>query len=572
MLSYALLPVLLVIAAVGAVLALGRGDARRGRLRAIRRIRTVRRRFLRPLLGRLSRAMSLAWTRPIRADVSSQIRRVADQVERTHAAAGAFVAAEQGLSRSLSKLVELSEHRDDRAGYHGPRDGDRQEQGGARRRSGGHGWLTALALALAGAAVAGGNGWLLYRYLLPAVPDLVLIPAEVDAFTIALAFTVLPFLLGAVYLALRGAGAALGLRVLGVVVILLVIGLTAAEAALVVVALEALGIAEPTWWGGVAVSTLLAGSAALLPATSAALAHSAVERLERWASDRERRLAGRSMARQDQLAGRLGITIDDLRSSVETIRAEVRALASEHAGRLLLQPDSAPTVERAGTVLRRLARGVDRGSDTGVVEGQETGRVLGRVIGSLFALLIWLVAAAGALTLATDGLRHGAEVGFTLPMTAGAFAATAALLLGGLFARKVMFAPGIRLGSGGRALLVLLLVVGTAALAATLAPLMAATEGSYFQGQPLIAGAWLGLLVLVAAAASIQLAEGVGSAAGVVTWMLAGAASVILILLDLGLAGLDRCLGGARRPTERARLRTQHAPRAVALGGGPRAR
>src|SRR5690606_28162127 len=142
---------------------------------------------------------------------------------------------------------------------------------------------------------------------------------------------------------------------LAAIVVVLVVLLAALEAGAAVVALETRGLAQLTWWGGIAVATLLGGAAALLPPTVAAVAHAAIERLDRWVAARERRAAGRAVAQQDRLAGRLAGPVDAVVAAVESLQAEVRALGSEPAGRLLLHPGDGPTVERAGSVLRRLA-------------------------------------------------------------------------------------------------------------------------------------------------------------------------------------------------------------------------
>lgn len=567
MLLPALLSMLLLIAVVGALVAIGKGDPRRGRRRLIRRIRTVRRRRLRPVLARLKHAMDLAWTRPERSAVEFQIRRVADRIERASGAADRFAASEKELSKALSLMEELGPPSwSGSRSAQGPHGGHGEPASGRSREPWhGQGWVAALALALAGVAAAGANGWLLYEHLLPAVADLPLLPAGADALTVAAAFTVLPFLFGLVYFALTVAGRALGLRVLAAVVVLLVVGLTALEAGIVVLALEALGIAAPTWWGGIAVTALLAGSAALLPPTIAALAHASIDRLERWVAARERRMAGRSLNRQNRLTDELGSTMDDMRTAAESLRTEVLALGREPAGRLLLQPEARPTVDRAAAVLRRLARTVDRDVDEEMVTEETSASVLARVAGGLFALVVWFTAAAAALAIAAGGLRLGAAAGFTPAMTAAAFAAIAALLLGGIILRSIFAAPGARFGPGGRVVLVLLLGLATASLAVVLGPLMAAVEGSFFQERPLAAGAWLNLLVLVAAVASTHLGEGIGAAGAVLSWSLAAAGFAAMAMVDLGLAGLDRVLSGIRRSAQTA-ARVRGGRQRVTLG------
>jgi hypothetical protein len=572
LLTVVLLALAFLTASAAALFWIGNGSFHRGKLRTVRRIRTARRRHLDPLRSRLKRTAMLAWSGPVRSSVDRQIRRVADRVERASAGAEQFVAAEHGLLKALAKLEELRPP--EWAETWRPRPSDSQSR--ARRPVRGRGWVSGLVLGLLAVAVAAGNGWLVYQYVVPTLPELYLIPDNVDPLTIGLAFAVLPFLLGLVYYAMRSAGTALGLQALAAVVVLLVLALGAAEGAAVVLALEAIGFVELSWWGGIGVATVLGGTAGLVAPTIAALAHSASDRFDDWMVARERQRADGETARQDQMVGRLRQGLDAMTSGVQTLVAELRALGAEPAGQLILDPGSRPTVERTGAVLRRLAMAVDRDGAGMVADGTAVPQarpadIAIRVLGHLFGLGIWVVAAAGALAIAATGLRTDPETGVTAIMVGSAFAALAALVVGGLVLRVLFASPGVRLGPTGRAIAVLFLGVAILSLAAILAPLTAAADGGVFDGRPLVAGAWLNLMVLVAAMASTQLREGVAAAASVVTWSLAGVARLTLGILDLTLAAVDRLLTGrraARRRPPASRGAARRLPTPGAAAGG----
>lgn len=547
MLMIVLLALALLIASALSLLWIGDGSFRRGKLRALRRIRTVRRRWLGPVRARLKRTARRAWSQPVRSAVDLQVRRVADRVERASAAAERFIAAEQDLGSSLAQLEKLQPP-EWAEGWHSR---SAQPQAPASRPARGAGWASGLLLGLAAAALAVGNGWLMYRYVAPTLPDLYLVAGTVDVLTIGLAFAALPFLLGLVYYAMRSAGSALGLRVLSAVVVLVVLAIGAAEGAAVVLALEAIGFVELSWWGGIGVAAVLGATGALIPPTVAALASSAIGRVDDWMTVRERQRAG-AATRQEPTVGRLRTTLESMTSGVQMLAAELRALRADPAGQLILDPGAAPTVERTGAVLRRLALAVER-DDSGVLTGGASrGDVAGRVVGHLFILTVWTLAVGGALTIVAPALRYDADAGVTALIAGSALAALAALVVGGLLLRVLFASPELKLGRAGRGAWSVLVGLAVLSLSAVLAPLTAAVEGGMFEGQPLAAGAWLNLMVLTAAVASTRLREGVAAAAGVVTWVATGVARLALTLLDAVLALLDRLLGG-RKPSNRHR-------------------
>lgn len=560
MLTTILLAVAFLIASALSVLWIGDGSFRRGKLRTLRRIRTIRRRSLGPVRARLKRTARGAWSQPVRSAIDVQIRRVADRVERASAAAQHFIAAEQGLGGALAHLEKLQPP--EWAETWQPRSAP---QGSPGRPTRGRGWASGLLLGLVAGAMAVGNGWLLYRYVAPTLPDLYLVAGTVDVLTIGLAFAALPFLLGLVYYAMRSAGSALGLRVLSAVVVLVVLAIGAAEGAAVVLALEAIGFVELSWWGGVGVATVAGATAALIPPTIAVLASSGIGRIDDWMTSRELQRAG-AASRQEPTVGRLRDTLESMTSGVQMLAAELRALRADPAGQLILDPGAAPTVERTGAVLRRLALTVER-DDSGVLTGDASGAdVAGRVAGHLFILGVWTLAAAGALTIVAPALRYDADAGVTSLFAGSALAALAALVVGGLLLRALFASPGLKLGRAGRGAWSVLLGVAVLSLAAVLGPLAAAVEGGLFEGQPLAAAAWLNLMVLVAAVASTRLREGVAAAAGVVTWVATAAARLALTLLDVALALLDRLLGG-RKPATRHRAAPRSARRPTPTPG-----
>ena len=179
--------------------------------------------------------------------------------------------------------------------------------------------------------------------------------------TLPVAASSLAFLLGLAYYALRSFEG-LGGQVFRAGAWLLIAMVAAGEGLAVVGALQASGMATPTWWGGTAVAVLLGLSGALVPTVIAALAVAAIETLEHWLSTRSVREARRALRDQVQTSERLTVALGKLETRLKAVREEIVGLAEEDAGRLLLGADAA-TVERAIVVLGRLSRMVESDPD-----------------------------------------------------------------------------------------------------------------------------------------------------------------------------------------------------------------
>ncbi|NIP78960.1 MAG: hypothetical protein GWM90_07075, partial [Gemmatimonadetes bacterium] len=240
--------------------------------------------------------------------------------------------------------------------------------------------------------------------------------------------------------------------------------------------LQVRGLAELTWWGGIAVAALLGGSAALVPAVLAALGYAAIERLEAWMVARERQAARRAVSEQRETAVRLRDALDRMEDRVLTIRAELRALSSEGAGALLLQPADQSSVDRATNILRRLALAVEVDPDSPGEGRLGRGATAFRLLRDTAALLLWLVAATGALSLVLPALVGGSGGDVPGLMAGAVLAALGALMVGGGVLRWILLQPALGSRSGLRAALVLLLGLLAVSLAVALGPLIARSD------------------------------------------------------------------------------------------------
>ncbi|MFP4624187.1 MAG: hypothetical protein ACLFRX_08430, partial [Gemmatimonadota bacterium] len=433
--------------------------------------------------------------------------------------------------------------------------------------------VLAAALALTALVVAGANAWVLYAYIVPALPaPWPFATHGVDGLVVPAAFAGLSFLLGLAYFTLTAPGRKLGLRVLGGLVVLAVAAQAALEAAAVVVALEALNLVDPTWWGGIAAAVLLGGAAALVPPTVASLAHAAIEQLERWVAASQQRAVGRELVERDQIASRVRESLDGLAGAVESIRSEVLALEWEPAGKLLLGSDTG-SVNRLMTVLRRVASSIDDEVDRAWADRPGAAVGTARILADTAVLIAWVAAAGGAAALSSRGLVHAVATSSSVLVTGGTFAALATLIVSGLLLRTAGELGSDPPGPLVRGSSVLLIGLASASFAYALGSL-AAGAGA-FDGQVLLTAAWLNILVLVAAVASVRLREGIGAVASAVTLGLSAAALLVLTAVDGALALLDRALVGLRRQgpfTRRAARRTGAHPATGALGWGRRMR
>lgn len=519
----------ILLAIVGLILGVGRGSWRRGARRLVRRVRTVRRRTLAPALGRLRRVLATAWTRTPRRRVSSQLRRVADRVERVGAASAELVRARTDLSRDLSQLQDIT--------VVGPPPRGGGAPAAARKQSASRDWLVAGAMALAGLVFAAANVWLLTALVLPYLPQSVMVERTI---TIPLAVSSLAFVFGLAYFAL-GSSEAPGSRIFQWATGLLIAMLAAAQGLAVVSALEGRGIATATWWGGIAVAGFLGLAGALIPAIIAASSHASIDRFEKWLTARGVREARTALSRQHETSERLRETLDKMESKVTAIRAELGALAQQGAGRLLLGGDAA-TVERATVVLDRLSRKVETDPDAPAEADLGAVAVGLGLLRDFLALAIWLLAAGFMFVVVLPSLS---ELGAGGPLLSAAIlAGVGVLLVVGAVLRWILAEVPIEKATSLRGALVLVTGLAAVALGAALGP--AATAAGVLETTVLQASGWLVLLVLVGAVASARLREGVSAVGSLLTALFAGAAWTILEATSLLLAGFDVLLTGYR--------------------------
>lgn len=517
--------VVLVLLLVALVLGLGRGSWRRGALRLVRRERTARRRVVAPTLDRLRRVVARAWSRPTYRGLATQLRSIADRVERVALASTEFVRAQRDLTRSLDYLKEISAASMPQSTVQSAR---RNEPGMGR------GWFVALLLALTGLGFAVGNVWLLTEFVIENLPATVRVP---ETMTIPVGASSLAFLLGLAYFALSSLGGVAS-RVFRGLASLVIAMLVVAEGVAIVVALESAGLVTLTWWGGIGVATLLGAAGGLVPAVIAALAHAAIERLESWLTARDTRAARRALTRQRETSNQLGTTLDELESRVTTLRAELKAMTSEALGPLLLEGEEA-SVERTTLVLRRVSRSMEaerRGDPVGT-----SGATL-RLLRDVITLGFWAVVTVATLFVV---LPAAAElwVGVTW-LSAAAVAGVGVLLLSGAILRWILSRPVMTRTDPLRGVLVLLAGLAAVALGTAFGPAVA--RAGVLDASPLQAGAFVVLLVLVGALASARLAEGVSALASLAIALFVGTAWLIVALADLLLVGLDLLLTGAR--------------------------
>lgn len=551
-----MLPILLAVAIVvviaAGILILGEGDWRRGNLRLVRRIRTVRRQQLPPVLHRLARTVAEAWDRPGRQAVASQLRRVASRVELAGAAADGFAHAQREMTRGLDRLRAVA----------GPTDWtDAGPYAPAGYRDG-RGWLAALLLALTAVALGAANAWVLTVHVLPGLPASTWFPLDIPVtFTVSAAVSTLAFLLGLEYYTLTEPGGRD--RAFRMVVAMLIVVIALVEGVATVAALEAMAIAELTWWGGFVVAVLLGGAAGLAPAVLAALGHASIERFEQWSMARDRRAARRAVKQQRETARGLRESLDTMESRVMALRAELTALSSDGAGRLLFEPGESISVERAAKVLRRLAAAVEADPELPAEVQQERGAVASHLIRDWAALVIWVMATGAALSLVLPAIGGGAGTGIPTAMAAGSLAALAALLAGGGILRWILSRiPDT--GTNLRAALVLGLGLAAASFGVALGPAVAGTGILEVGG--VTAAAWLNLVVLVAAVASIRLPEGLRATAALVTVLVAGGMWLLVRLVDVLLKAMDGLLtafggGGPPPPAATAPEEEEEGPR-----------
>jgi hypothetical protein len=535
-----MLPILLAVAMLVAfsagILILGEGDWRRGSLRLVRRIRTVRRQQLPPVLQRLAHAVSGAWDRPARQSVASQLRRVASRVEGAGAAAEGFVRAQQELTRGMDRLRAAAMPADWAEPRSYPPSG--------REMGDGRGWMAALLLVLTAAGLGAANAWVLTVHVLPGLPTSTWFPLDIPVtVTVSAAVSGLAFLLGIEYYALNEARGRD--RLFRTVVAMLIGAIMLAEGATTVASLEALAIVELTWWGGFVVAGLLGGAAALAPAVLAALGHASIERFEQWSIARDRRAARRAVKQQRETARGLRESLGRMESRVMTLRSDLTTLSSEGAGRLLFEPGERLSVERAAKVLRRLAAAVEADPELPAEVQLEGGVVASRLIRDWAALVIWVV------------------TGTSTVLGVGALAGLATLLVGGSILRWILGRiPDT--GTNLRAALVLVLGLAAASFGAALGPAVVRT--GVLDVGVVTAAAWLNLVVLVAALASVRLPEGLRATAALATVLVAGTAWLVVRVFDLLLLGVDGVLtafggGGPPPPPAPTRPVVEEGPR-----------
>ena len=554
-----IIAVVLIAALVAAlVLFLGGGDRRRGRLRLVRRIRSLRRRRLWSLLRRLGRGLGMASQRPGRRSVATQLRRVAQRLEGAHRAGRDFESAQRELAQGVERVRQVVEARSLRS--------ESARRPGTPAGVTTAGLVLGLLIGMAALALAAGNAWLLVRWVTPVVGRVAWFPFTVPAGPVPGAgLAALPLFLGLGYYALLSMRQ-IGGRVLLVLAALVILGLGVLEGGAAVAALNAHGLVAFDWWGAMAVAALLGVAAGLVPPVTAVTAHAAVDRLHGWYLGRERRASARVATAQYRAANDLPGVLERMERSLGVVQAELSALAMAGAGRLLLHPGEEASVERAVRVLRRLAAEVEEDYDAPGEPraGAETPAYLLR---DLAALGAWGLATSAALLLSLTAVATGIPAGVPTALIALLITLVGLLGMGGLVMRWVVSRT---LGAEEpvvRAATVLVWAFAAACAGAALGPLTA--TGPYFRGSALTAGATLTLFILVAGTASIRLPESVTAAATVVYLIVAGALWLLLRLFDLALAALDAVLVGFRRRPSRRRARPERPRTPVsALGSG----
>lgn len=528
------------------------------RLRLIRRLRTLRRRWIRTRLDRLAGALSSLWTEPPRRSVAWQLRRLANAVEASMGAAARIAAAEDRLSRDIERLVELS-----------PRDRPDPPRYTPRPAVAPANVSVALMLGVTALALVVGNTWLLDRHLVAPVlaaggSSYGLLPG----LWLPVAFSTLALVLGLFHFALFTSGRSVWLRLLGALAIVLLVAQGALQAG--ATALAVLAWAGPTTgsWAGIGALVLIAGAAGLVPPVIGTTAHASIDRLSRWAAAREHRAAARSGYARERVTSRLEKSLHEVTQAMAALRSEAGGLAEDDVARLLVRPADGASVERLVMVLRRMAMGVERDP-----RGEPTpvGTLALRHLGDLSAFAVWLLAAGAALWIAAPAARAATAGGLSGLALVGTFGGLASLLVGGLVLRSLLDRPGrAPRPPVVTAAAILLLTVAASALAMGLGALAAAQPP--FQDAPLGVAAILTLLLLTAGLASTRLPEGIRaignaarSAAGLVAWS-------ALTLADLALATADLVLTGQRRAARRARgtprRQRPRRPAVGAVGGG----
>jgi hypothetical protein len=547
---------------------------RSGKLRLVRRLRTLRRRQLRPRLRRLGKSLAGLWTAPARESVARQLARLAESVDASIDAARRLTGAEDRLAREVERLAELPRSPRHGAGYGG---GYGAGYGGGYGAGHGSGFsagpsvrpgslLAGLTLMVVALALAAGNAWLLDRHLLPPV-----VAADVVAFgpiphlALSVAFSALAVAMGLAHFALFTADRSGVLRVLGLLAIFLLVAQGGLQAGAAAVATQAWAGAGTDTWAGMGALVLLAGAAGLVPPIIGATAHGAADQVARWSAAREHRAALRARKTADQLVGRVERSMRELSAGMAELRAQADAVPHGDPARLLVRPDPTTSVERLSGVLRRLALATERdpGFDTVGAAGTRW-----RGLADLGALAVWTLAAGAALAIAAPAAGAALDTGLPRLVTGGLMAGVVIVLVGGLFVRLLLDRPGRRPDSRAVGAAILLLGIAAASLAMGLGAFAAA--GPPFGGDPLGAAATLNLLALAAAVVSARLPEGIVSAAYALRLIVAGTAWSALAVADAVLGAVDRVLVGGRRRGRRpdpAHPRRAKAKARPALGG-----
>jgi hypothetical protein len=542
----------------------GRDMTRSTTLEIVRRLRTWRRRQIRPRLDRLGPWMAALYTRPARQSVPGRLHRLASSVDATIAAAARMTAAQERLARQLESVSDVA-----RAPHSAP-------SGPAGRAPAGSGSLSmAAGLTAAALVLAAGNTWLLDGHLLPAVLAGGAIPLDVlPKLWLAILFSSLALVLGLAHFVLSTAGRSIALRLAGVLAGMLLVVQGGLQAAATVVATQAWAGAVTDSWAGMAALVLVAGAGGLAPVLIGATAHASGDRFAQWIVAREERAAVRSARSRGRMADRLETAVHEVSRGMASVRAETGAIPADDPARLLVYAPDAASVERLALVLRRVAHSVER--DSGPVP---TGAVAlaARHLADLGALALWLVAAAASLAIAAPAagavMAGGGLSGLVMAGVAGALLT---LLVGGLLLRVLLDRPGRAADPRAGAAAILLLTVAAFSLAMGLGA-FAATQPP-FHDHPLGVAALLTVLLLAAALSSIWLPAGIRTggnacrlAAGGTAWATLTLADLVLELADLALTGRSGRVRRGRRATQRA-SEPPREPAARALGGGPDSR
>ncbi len=538
----------------------------------MRRIRTLRRKVVRPRLRGLGRRIAVQVTEPVRLPVARQLRRLAVSLDASVRAASRMATAEELLGVELRRVQE-------QVGT-----AARAVSGqGARSRPAVPGSLpVALALALATLALVAGNSWLLERFLIPPVLESGALPMlVVSGPWLAIPFSVLALVLGLFHFALFTSGRSTLLRLVAVVAVLLLIAQGGLQGAATVVAVQAWTGAATASWPGLVALALLAGAAGLVPPVIGAAAHAFMHRISRWSAAREQRSARRTALARERLAVRIERVIRDLSLGMAMLRAESAAVGEGDVARLLLRPSPPPAVGHLAQILEDMSLAV-RQDRAGWSPGP--GSLVLRYLTDLVVLAVWVVVAVAAMAMTAPALTGVAPAipGLATPPVPGSaapavlglavLATVVVLLLAGLILRLILSRSGRATDPRISGAAILVGALGIASLAMAIGSAAVAVDPGR---DPLQTAAILNVLILVAAVASARLPEAVHSTAAMIRVAGHAVAWLVLAVLDRVLALVDLALTGRRRwrPYQR-RPRRRHASPAAssaspALGMGP---